>query len=135
MSAANFYPVLTTHDVPAASAFYTNILGFEVTFETDWYVSLRLGLSELALLAHDHATLPEGYRQLPRGVILNLEVDDVDAMYQRMKTVAGLQLIQDLQDEDFGQRHFIVAAPDNVMLDVIQPIQPSAEYVEAYTGS
>ncbi|WP_150461152.1 VOC family protein [Nesterenkonia ebinurensis] len=134
MSVTSFYPVLMSRDVETAAAFYQKALGFEAVYETDWYVSLRLGVFELAILAHDHATVPEGYRALPRGVIVNLEVDDVDAVHHRLTGEAGLEPVLTLRDEDFGQRHFIVAAPDGVLLDVIQPIPASAEYADSYTG-
>jgi catechol 2,3-dioxygenase-like lactoylglutathione lyase family enzyme len=78
------------------------------------------------------ATIPEGYRTLPRGVVVNLEVDDVDEVHARLTGRDGLDPLLPLRDEDFGQRHFIVAAPDGVLLDVIQPIPPTAEFAEAY---
>jgi hypothetical protein len=37
-----------------------------------------------------------------------------------------------LRDEDFGQRHFITADPNGVLIDVIKPIPPSAEFAELY---
>ena len=98
----------------------------EIAFEADWYVSLRLGQFELAILAHDHPTVPEGYRALPRGVILNLEVTDVDAVHARLTQHPEITVVLPLRDEDFGQRHVIVTAPDDVLLDVIQPIAPTA---------
>ena len=122
-------------DVPSAAAFYRDLLDFETTFETDWYISLRRGDFELALLDHTHPTVPPAFRALPRGVLLNLEVDDVDAVHRRLVEEAGAPLVQPLQDEDFGQRHVIVAAPDGVLLDVIQPIAPSAEFAQAYTDT
>ena len=33
-----------------------------------------------------------------------------------------------LRDEAFGQRHFILADPGGVLVDVIKPIPPSAEF-------
>lgn len=135
MSVSSFYPVLMSQDVSAAASFYRDLLGFETTFETDGYVSLRLGDHELAILAHGHATVPQGYRALPRGIILNLEVDDVDTLHERLVGTAGLEPVLPLRDEDFGQRHVIVEAPDGVLLDLIQPIEPSAEFSEAFTGS
>lgn len=132
MSVTGFYPVLMSRDVGAAAAFYRDVLGFETTFASEWYVSLRLGEHELAVLQFDHHTIPEDYRVAPQGVILNLEVDDVDAVHSRL-TAEGAAPILALRDEAFGQRHFIVAAPDGVLLDVIQPIPPSAEFADAYT--
>ncbi|WP_420114420.1 VOC family protein [Pseudactinotalea sp.] len=119
-------------DVDAAASFYRDLIGFETTFETDWYVSLRLGEFELAILAHDHATVPAGYGGLPRGVIVNLEVSDVDAVHDRVAGAAEVDVVLPLRDEDFGQRHFIVAAPDGVLLDIIQPVAPSEDYAGAY---
>lgn len=132
MPVTSFYPVLMSHDVPAAAAFYRDLVGFETTFESDWYISLRLGAFELAILAHDHATIPAGYGAPPRGVIVNLEVDDVDTVYRKLVSQPGVEVALPLRDEDFGQRHFIIAAPDGVLLDVIQPVPPVGEYADAY---
>ncbi|PJI53135.1 glyoxalase, partial [Methylobacterium radiotolerans] len=55
MSVSSLYPVLMSRDVDAAASFYRDFMGFETTFESDWYVSLRLGEFELAVLAHDHS--------------------------------------------------------------------------------
>ncbi|MFG2645091.1 VOC family protein [Streptomyces sp. NPDC048370] len=133
-----FYPVLATRDVAASRDFYTRHLGFEVTFEADWYVSLRRPDApqyELALLDHAHPTVPEGHRAALRGgLLLNFEVDDVDAEHQRLVTAAGLPEVLPLRTEDFGQRHFIVAAPDGVLIDVITVVPPSEEYAARYTG-
>lgn len=132
MPVTSLYPVLMSRDVTAAAAFYRTALGFETTFEIDWYVSLRLGAFELALLDYQHATVPAEYRALPQGVLVNVEVDDVDQVHDRLTATTGLQPVLSLRDEDFGQRHFIVPAPDGVLLDVIQPIAPSAEFTAAY---
>lgn len=132
MTVSSFYPVLMSQNVSAAASFYRDLLGFETTFETDWYVSLRLGQFELAILDHGHATVPERHRALPQGVLLNLEVDDVDALHDRVVERSGLDPLLPLRDEAFGQRHAIFAAPDGILLDLIQPIEPSAEFSQAY---
>jgi len=134
MSVTSVYPVLMSEDVATAASFYRDALGFETTFESDWYISLRHGAFELAILAHDHPTIPESHRGLPRGVIVNVEVDNVDARHTRLTSAGHTPPVLPLRDEDFGQRHFIIEAPDGVLLDVIQPIAPTAEYAEAYTA-
>ncbi|MGW7440839.1 VOC family protein [Streptomyces sp. NPDC054849] len=134
-----FYPVLATRDVTASRDFYCRHLGFEVTFEADWYVSLRRPDAphyELALLDHAHPTVPEGHRvALQGGLLLNFEVDDVDCEYQRLVAEAGLPEVLPLRTEEFGQRHFIVAAPDGVLIDVITVVPPSEEYAAHYTAA
>ncbi|MGW4497491.1 VOC family protein [Micromonospora sp. NPDC004336] len=135
MNLTSFYPVVCTSRLGESHEFYRRFLGFETTFEADWYVSLRRPgppAYELALLDHRHPTLPEAYRAPVRGLLLNLEVTDVDAEWERLVVHGGLRAELALRDEDFGQRHFIVAAPDGVLIDVITPIPPSAAYAERY---
>lgn len=85
---------------------------------------------ELALLDHRHPTLPEAYRAPVRGLLLNFEVDDVDAEWGRLVGGGGLRAELELRSEDFGQRHFVVADPNGVLIDVITPIAPSARYAD-----
>ncbi|PRZ02488.1 putative glyoxalase superfamily protein PhnB [Isoptericola sp. CG 20/1183] len=132
MTATSFYPVLMSADVSAAADFYHRVLGFETTFEADWYVSLRRSAFELALLDAAHPTVPAGFGRPVQGLLLNLEVTDVDAEHRRLVAVHGLEPVLALRDEDFGQRHFIVEAPDGVLVDVIQPIEPSPAFAAAY---
>ncbi|MFF3350192.1 VOC family protein [Streptomyces sp. NPDC002779] len=133
---SGFYPVIATRDVTAARDFYVRHFGFEVTFEADWYVSLRrpdAAHYELALLDHSHPTLPDGHRvPCQGGLLLNFEVTDADAEYDRLVTKAGLSELLPLRTEDFGQRHFIVAAPDGVLIDVITPVPATEEYAAQY---
>lgn len=132
MPVTSLYPVLMSGDVAAAASFYRGVLGCETTFTSDWYVSLRLGAFEIAVLDHAHETIPATFRALPRGVIVNVEVDDVDVLHRRLVDRSDVEIVLPLRDEDFGQRHVIVAAPDGVLLDIIQPIPPVGEYAEAY---
>ncbi|GII79494.1 antibiotic resistance protein [Sphaerisporangium rufum] len=133
-----FYPVICTSRPAESRAFYTDRLGFETTFEADWYVSLRHPGPpgyELALLDHTHPTLPAGYRRPVQGLLLNFEVEDVDAEWDRLVVRGGLPVELALRDEEFGQRHFIVAGPDGVLIDVITPIPATGEYAGAYVAS
>jgi len=41
MPLESFYPMLLTADVRASTRFYTEHMGFEKVFESDWYVSLK----------------------------------------------------------------------------------------------
>ncbi|MGA5757792.1 VOC family protein [Nonomuraea bangladeshensis] len=135
MELNSVYPVLCTTDLAASKDFYVRLFGYEVTFEADWYVSLRRGPYELALLDHEHPTLPAAYRRPVTGLLLNFEVADVDAEWERLVVHEGLTPELELRDEDFGQRHFIVADPNGVLVDVITPIAPSEEYAAQHAPS
>ena len=137
MQLTSFYPVIGTSRLAEAHEFYTRHYGFETTFEADWYVSLRRAgppSYELALLDHTHPTVPEGYRRPIRGLLLNFEVADVDAEWERLVVRGGLRPELELRSEPFGQRHFIVADPSGVLIDVITPIPPDPEYAAAFAG-
>ncbi|WP_344530769.1 VOC family protein [Streptomyces albiaxialis] len=141
MRLTSLYAVICTARLKESRDFYTGLLGFTTTFEADWYVSLRhpggpgapaeAGY-ELALLDHTHPTLPEDRRATARGLLLNFEVEDVDAEWQRLVVREGLEPVLGLRSEEFGQRHFIVADPDGVLIDVITPIAPTGEYAAQY---
>ena len=134
MTVTSVYPVLMSTDVAAASNFYQRVLGFEVTFSADWYVSMRTGVFELALVDATHPTIPEGHRRPAAGLLVNIEVDDVDVLYRRLTDEHRLRPVLELRDEDFGQRHFIVEGPDGVLLDCIQPIPAVGEFADAYVA-
>lgn len=127
------YPVLAVADVAAAAEFACAWLGFRPTYAADWYVSLVDDHgSELAFVRFDHETVPEQHRSPLAGVLLNLEVDDVDAEWERLVVRGGRPVLRSLRTEEFGQRHFIVAAPGGLMVDVITPVPATGEHADAY---
>ncbi|MGQ3032305.1 MAG: VOC family protein, partial [Ferrovibrionaceae bacterium] len=85
----------------------------------------------LAILDGSHETIPEQGRGRVSGLLLNFEVEDVDTVHDRL-VAAGLPVLRSLRDEDFGQRHFITADPNGVLIDIIKPIPPNAEYAAQY---
>jgi uncharacterized glyoxalase superfamily protein PhnB len=132
---ASFYPVICAEDVPLTANFYRQHFGFAPTFESEWYVSPRhLGANhyELAILDPNHPTMPASFRAQAKGLLLNFEVADVDAEYKRLVIGAGLPEVLPIRDESFRQRHFIVADPNGVPIDVISVIPPSAEFAASY---
>lgn len=129
MSTTSIYPVLMTADVEATAQFFRDHFDFSVAFDADWYVSLRRDAWELAILDSDHETVPSTHRGAnTTGMILNIEVEDVDAEYHRLVEVSGLQPVAPLRSEAFGQRHFIITGPDDVLIDVITPIEPEESF-------
>lgn len=134
MRLTSFYPVLATRDLAAARDFYLAHFGFAIGFENDWYVHLRHRENpsvNLAFVAHDHPSVPAGHRVQAQGVLISFEWDDIDSLYRHCRD-AGLGFVLDIRDEAWGQRHFILADPNGVLIDVIKVIPPSAEFAAAY---
>lgn len=137
MQTKALYPLLQVADVAATASFYTTHCGFEPVFESDWYMHLRSTNApgfELAVIAFDHETVPEAGRKVTTGLLLSFEVADAAVEFERMKN-AGVTIAQPLRDEVFGQRHFIAADPNGVLLDIITPIDPDPEWLAAQSGS
>lgn len=138
MQLSAFYPVICTSAVRETSAFYGKYFNFVETFAADWYVSLQMvdrPEYQLAILDYTHPTIPGGFRQPVQGLLLNFEVADVDAEYERLIKQGRLPLHLDIRSEPFGQRHFITADPSGVLIDVITVIPPSAEFAAQYATS
>lgn len=137
MKSTSYYPVIMTDDVAGTAAFYCAHFRFEALFTSDWYIHLQSSEDEkvtLAVLDGQHETIPAEGRGRVSGLLLNFEVEDVDSVYDRLRA-AGLPILKDIQDEDFGQRHFITADPNGVLIDVIKPIPPNADFAAMYDAS
>ena len=136
MKTTSYYPVIMTGDVAGTVSFYVEHFRFKPVFESDWYVHLTSKEDRrvnLAVLDGDHATIPEAGRGRGSGLLINFEVKDVDAEYERARA-AGLPILLALRDEAFGQRHFITADPNGVLIDIITPIPPTGEFVEQFAA-
>lgn len=136
MKITQYYPVLMVSDVSAISSFYQAHFGFRPLFESDWYVHLQNSDDEnvnLAILDGDHETVPKIARGRVSGMLLNFEVEDVDALYEKLRS-KNLPILLSLRDEPFGQRHFITRDPAGVLIDVIKPIPPSDEFLAQFAA-
>jgi catechol 2,3-dioxygenase-like lactoylglutathione lyase family enzyme len=135
MKATQFYPVLMVDDVAGVSAFYRAHFGFRPLFESAWYVHLQSTENEavnLAILDGDHETIPaEARGGRASGMLLSFEVTDAASVYAAARA-KELPILLPIRDEPFGQRHFITRDPAGVLIDVIEPIPPTAEYRAQY---
>jgi catechol 2,3-dioxygenase-like lactoylglutathione lyase family enzyme len=136
MKITSYYPVLMVEDVRATADFWARHFDFPPLFEADWYVHLRSSNDasiNLAVLRGDHDTIPATGRGRASGLLINFEVEDVDAVHARV-AAEGLPILLPLRDEDFGQRHFITQDPNGVLIDIITPIAPSDAYAAQYAA-
>lgn len=129
----NYYPVLMVEDVEEVKNFFVQNLGFEVAYDSDWYVHLAMKTQKninIAFVKYDHESIPEKNRKPSQGILLNLEVDDAKKEYDRLKDNVKVEL--DLRKEAWGQEHFIVSAPGGILLDIIKMIPPTDEFKDSY---
>lgn len=121
----SLFPDLCTDDITASRDFYVALLGLRVAFENDWYVQLQSPSDpnlQLAFVRRDHDSVPAPFQAPARGVLVTIETDDVDALHERARAL-GLPIVYPLRDEPWGQRHFMVADPNGLAVDVVKLIE------------
>lgn len=132
----SLYPVIMTDKVKKVAEFYITYFNFEITFDSGWYISLinnqQENSFELAILDYKHETVPERYRKKAGGFLINIEVKNTTEMYENFVKDTKIEIIKALKDEDFGQRHFMVEDPAGILIDVIENIPPSEEFMKMY---
>lgn len=109
-----------TEKLEESKQFYVSVFGFEVQFESDWFVLFKTGDYELAFMKPNHPSQRPIF-QSPyggRGAWVTIEVEDVDAEFERVKQ-SGVPIEIELRDEEWGDRHFAVVDPNGIGVDVI----------------
>ena len=121
-------PEIAVSDMQKSLEFY-QMLGFvkdNVGVVDDkgsqWY-SLALGDANLWLTREDIAEGVQMGEARGNGVNIYASVDDVDAVYEKIKT-GGLQMniIKDIETFYYGLRQFSIADPDGYTLTVNTPV-------------
>ena len=133
MVLSRMFTVIYSQDLTQSKKFYTDLLGFSIEFDSDWFVNLVGGAEgqfELGLQQFDHELIPEKFRSRAQGLSIALEVEDVDKVYERFRE--RNDLVRDIADEEYGQRHFMCVDPNGVLLDVCTPIEPSDAFKSEY---
>lgn len=103
--------------------FYVSLLGFEVNFDSDWYVQLRSPSHpelELGLIARSSALVPPRFQQAPTGMFITVVVPDVDAVYAKALAL-GIPILQEPRNEFYGQRRFLTVDPNGCLIDIGSP--------------
>ncbi|PWV57030.1 VOC family protein [Chitinophaga sp. S165] len=113
---------IVTSKLAESKAFYTNVLGFGVTFENDFYLLLHTPgrKAEISFLLPDHPSQQSLFHQPfnGTGMYLTIEVEDVDKIYKEIKQ-KGIEIKIDLRDEPWGDRHFAITDPNGVNIDIV----------------
>ncbi|WP_073061058.1 VOC family protein [Fodinibius roseus] len=118
---------IITEKLPETKAFYTEILGFGITYENEFYLLMHTPnkQAEISFLLPDHPSQQPLFKDAfsGKGVYLTIEVEDVDAKYQELKE-KGADIKIDLRDEPWGDRHFAIEDPNGVGIDIVEYHQP-----------
>ncbi len=118
---------IITEKLAETKAFYTEILGFGVTFENEFYLLMHTPNheAEISFLLPHHPSQQPVFQQpfQNQGVYLTLEVANVDEMYHQLKA-KNIPIEIDLRDEPWGDRHFAIKDPNNIGIDIVTYSEP-----------
>lgn len=117
---------LMTADLDASVAFYEEALGLTCTDRGERSAEFDTGPCTLKVERDfDEATLDAFGLSPPGdsrgdGVVVVLEVDDVDSVYERAASADAETLVEP-RDVDWGRRLFLVRDPDGYVVEVSEP--------------
>lgn len=104
---------IATQDIAAAKRFYHDVLGLDVLMDQGWIVTY--GSAETKAVQVSFMTEGGSGTPVPD---LSIEVDDVDAALEAMKT-AGFAIEYGPADEPWGVRRFYVRDPYGRLVNIL----------------
>lgn len=72
---------------------------------------------QIGILRLDHEFTPRPLQHPAQGVIISVQVEDIEATYAAVKA-SGFELAHDICDEQFGMRRFMVADPNGLLVNM-----------------
>lgn len=119
-----------TEKIAESKAFYTDKLGFGVTFENEFYLLLHTPdrSTEISFLLPNHPTQQPFFHKPfnGEGMYLTIEVEDVDSIYTEIKG-KGVEIKVELRDEPWGDRHFAIEDPNGIGIDIVKYSPPEEQ--------
>lgn len=107
---------LIVQDVPAATAFFRDVVGLTVGHAFDEFAELDDG--NIVLMFSPTAMVPV---QPVNGVILHFEVENVQAAVDHAKS-QGASILKEPFITDWGWKSCLVDGPEGIVVDFYRPI-------------
>jgi catechol 2,3-dioxygenase-like lactoylglutathione lyase family enzyme len=131
------YPLITVARLVESRDFFVGCFAMRVAFEASWVVMLSQGDDDrisLGLMASDHPSSPPGPETFDgTGMIVTIQVDDAGGLHSRL-VAEGVAIEHGLSDARWGQRRFMVRDPSNILVDVVEQIEPAPGFWDTYVA-
>jgi len=118
---------IITEKLKETKEFYTNILGFGVSFENDFYLLMHTPdkSAEISFLLPNHPGQKPIFQTAfsGKGVYLTIEVEDVDKIYEKLKS-KDVAIEIEIRNESWGDRHFAIVDPNGIGIDFVTYTNP-----------
>ena len=121
---------IVTAKIAETKAFYTEVLGFGVSFENEFYILLHTPdkSSEISFLLPDHPSQQELFHKpfQGQGMYITIETDDLDKIYEELKQ-KGVPIKINIRNEPWGDRHFAIEDPNGIGIDIVKYSPPTKD--------
>ena len=124
----NLIPELDVSDLDVALSFYVKTVGFKLLYSRPEERFAFIDLDGASIMLEEAKGPGRRFRTAPlerpfgRGINFQIQISDVDALYDRIVT-SGLAVVIPLEEkwyrqseQEHGNRQFIIADPDGYLL-------------------
>lgn len=126
MNVPAIVPIVTTTRFAATRAFWIDLLGCQISYDSDHYLGVRTagpGSPELGFMLPD-ADAPHAFAGA--GLTFALGVPDADAEHRRL-VAAGAPIVAPPTDQPWGMRSFMLIDPNGIAVVVGHRIPMAVE--------
>ena len=117
---------ILTEKIIETKTFYTQILGFKIKFENEFYLLLDSpsGKESISFLTPNHPTQHPFFhpKYQGQGMYLTIAVDNVDEFYKEL-TERHVEVKFEIRNEAWGERHFAIEDPNGIGIDIVEYIK------------
>jgi catechol 2,3-dioxygenase-like lactoylglutathione lyase family enzyme len=106
--------ILLVNNIEKSVRFYRDKIGMSLKFKSPGWAEFVIGDVHLALHRNDSKTPEDCTPQVPAGVSVNVEVDDIDEMLVRLAAL-GINPVGGIKQYEFG-RYFFTVDPDGYII-------------------
>lgn len=127
------FPNIIAADLAATKAWYIELLGWAVEFDSDWFVHLRAPDApgvELGVINAAHEIVADVVEPHAGGAMLTFVVDDVDDVHRKAVKL-GYEILQEPRDLFYGQRRMVTRDPSGTIVDISSECEPSQEFLDS----
>lgn len=106
------YAIFYTNSIEKIEDFYTKVIGLQKAFGNNRFVAFKVGEVLLGIKMQEHE------REIPGHQTAIIEVDNIDAQYQELKS-KGVTIYKELTAEEWG-KNFAVLDIDGNKVEFVQ---------------
>jgi len=118
-----FFFNILVQDVATSKAFYVDLLGMHLHFDSDWFVILKPNVGsaiEFGIIDRTNSIVPNSVTVSPGGSYPTFVVQDCDAIYAQAVEL-GIEVLEQPTDMFYGQKRMLVRDPDGLTIDISSP--------------